>query len=88
MNKSISSILNNPEPEGEGTADIVHEVVLTLVYMAGFLAQGVSIWYCLKSFSCTKHVFLLLLLDLITSLACTIGSIGKDIEKQSNAYQC
>ncbi len=63
--------------EDQSWAAILNMALLILTYIAGFSAQGVSVWYCIKSFDLTKHVFLLLFIDLSTSIAFTVATLSK-----------
>ena len=48
--------------------EIFYSAAFIMSFIVGFLVIGLSVRYCLTSFNCKKHVFLLLLTDLLTSL--------------------
>ena len=49
--------------------------LLTMIFLLGFLILGFYVRYAWKTFNCRKHVFLLLLLDLITSILFLVAAI-------------
>ncbi len=52
---------------------------LSTIYIGGFVSQGISIRYCLNTFETSKHVFLLLLTDLLICTICTVATLGKQV---------
>ncbi len=60
--------------------DILNSSLLIFLLIAGLLAQAWAIRYCWRVFQVTKHVFLLLFADLISSFVFSIASAGTTLQ--------
>ena len=63
----------------EGTSQQWGEIFITafqvMVIFGGFLVLALSIRYCVLTFNYVKHVFLLLLIDLVTTVIFLISAL-------------